>query len=113
MNVFVFQFYIMVGMTIPHKCKAIKICISQISNPYQVYIDVHPVFQKVGAQDLSKRTYLKKKAKYDMSWYLKNVYPELLDTIPNRNSYAFGGVRVYRLSHSNSAPTISLQTSLC
>jgi len=71
------------------------------------------VFQKVGAQDLSKRTYLKKKAKYDMSWYLKNVYPELLDTIPNRNSYAFGGVRVYRLSHSNSAPTISLQTSLC
>ena len=64
------------------------------------------MFQKVGAQNLTKRLYLKKKAKHDISWYFKNVYPELLDTLPNVDSYAYGGVRIcvvlYGVGHGTS-----------
>ncbi|KAI0228993.1 Polypeptide N-acetylgalactosaminyltransferase 2 [Lamellibrachia satsuma] len=62
-------------------------------NYTQTFFDFLPDVEKVGAQNLTKRLYLKKKAKHDISWYFKNVYPELLDTLPNVDSYAYGGAR--------------------
>ena len=57
----------------------------------QAYL-YHCVFQKVGAQNITKRLHLKKEAVHNLHWVLTNVYPELLATVPTVNSYAFGGV---------------------
>ena len=50
------------------------------------------VFQKVGPQNITKRLHLKSKAVHNLHWVLINVYPELLTTVPNMNSNAYGGV---------------------
>ena len=57
------------------------------------------MFQKVGAQNITKRLYLKAKAVHNLHWVLTNVYPELMSTVPNINSYAYGGVRTYILRY--------------
>ncbi|KAK2193683.1 hypothetical protein NP493_8g05002 [Ridgeia piscesae] len=67
----------------------------------QTFFDFVPDIEKVGAQDVTKRLYLKKKAKHDLSWYIKHIYPELLETLPHLNSYALGGVGLYIILSSS------------
>ena len=54
------------------------------------------MFQKIDAGDLSARYALKKRAQYNMSWYLTNVYPEL--GIPQIHGLAWGEVSVQGIS---------------
>ncbi|KAI0228350.1 putative polypeptide N-acetylgalactosaminyltransferase 9, partial [Lamellibrachia satsuma] len=62
-------------------------------NYTEVFFDYLPDVKKVGAQNITKRLYLKAKAVHNLHWVLTNVYPELMSTVPNINSYAYGGVR--------------------
>ncbi len=56
----------------------------------------HLLFQDVSVGDVESRKILKNQFKRNFTWFLENVFPEL--GIPDRGSFAYGGVSVFSSS---------------
>lgn len=67
-----------------HRFIIVNIALTQSSIHHYFHL------QTVDPGDLTSRHELRKKAIYDFSWYLKNVFPEL--GVPHEHSLAWGGV---------------------